>query len=237
MKEIDKIINNRRSVRKYDAEAEYDTNIVKECIRRATLAPNSSNMQLWEFYKVNNPKIKEKLAEYCMNQSAARTANELVVIVTRKDLWRKRAQFNLDEIKKQFTGKPTKQLKRATGYYSKMLPYLYFDIFGIIGRVKAIISYVWGFFRPIYREVKASDVRVVAHKSAALAAQTFMLSMSAEGYDTCPMEGFDSLKVRKELNLPCGAEINMIIACGKRAEDGIYTERIRVPFEEVYFEV
>jgi nitroreductase len=61
-----------------------------------------------------------------------------------------------------------------------------------------------------------------------------MLSMAAEKYDTCPMEGFDSLRVKKILNLPKSAEINMIIACGIRKPEGIFTERIRVPFNEVY---
>jgi nitroreductase len=46
-------------------------------------------------------------------------------------------------------------------------------------------------------------------KSAALAAQNFMISMAA--VITCPMEGFDSLRVKKILNLPAAAEINMII--------------------------
>ena len=36
------------------------------------------------------------------------------------------------------------------------------------------------------------------HKTCALAAQTFMLAMSNEGYDTCPMEGFDSRRVKKD---------------------------------------
>jgi nitroreductase len=36
-----------------------------------------------------------------------------------------------------------------------------------------------------------------AKKSAALAAQNFMISMAAVNYDTCPMEGFDSLRVKK----------------------------------------
>ena len=31
-------------------------------------------------------------------------------------------------------------------------------------------------------------MRIVAHKSAGLAAQNFMISMAAIGYDTCPME-------------------------------------------------
>jgi nitroreductase len=39
-------------------------------------------------------------------------------------------------------------------------------------------------------------MRIVAQKSAALAAQNFMISMAAVNYDTCPMEGFDSLRVK-----------------------------------------
>ena len=70
----------------------------------------------------------------------------------------------------------------------------------------------------MYREVTSSDLRVVVHKSAALAAQNFMLSMSSSGYDTCPMEGFDSVRVKKILNLPSSAEINMIIGCGIRSK-------------------
>lgn len=57
----------------------------------------------------------------------------------------------------------------------------------------------------------------------------------AINHDTCPMEGFDSTMVKKALNLPVSSEINMIIACGLREENGVYGERFRVPFEEVYF--
>ena len=79
-------------------------------------------------------------------------------------------------------------------------------------------------------------MRIVTHKSAGLAAQNFMLSMAELEYDTCPMEGFDSKLVKKALNLPKKAEINMILACGKRSETGIYSKRFRVPFKEVYSE-
>lgn len=65
-----------------------------------------------------------------------------------------------------------------------------------------------------------ADVRIMVHKSCALAAQTFMLAMSAAGADTCPMEGFDSKLVKNLLNLPKEAEVNMIISCGYRTEKG-----------------
>ena len=38
-----------------------------------------------------------------------------------------------------------------------------------------------------------------------------MLAMASHGYDTCPMEGSDSLRIKKILNLPSGSEINMTI--------------------------
>ena len=54
------------------------------------------------------------------------------------------------------------------------------------------------------------------------------------GYDTCPMEGSDTKRVKNILNLPRKAEITMIIGCGVRDEKGIYSPRFRVPFNEVY---
>ena len=51
------------------------------------------------------------------------------------------------------------------------------------------------------RQVTSTDTRIVAHKSAALAAQNFMISMAGIGYDTCPMEGSDTLLVKKSLSL------------------------------------
>ena len=50
------------------------------------------------------------------------------------------------------------------------------------------------------------------------------------------MEGFDQVRVKIHLNLPSGAEINMIIGVGKGTEQGIWGPRFRVPYEEVVFE-
>ena len=60
--------------------------------------------------------------------------------------------------------------------------------------------------------------------------------MAGYGYDTCTMEGFDSLRVKKILGIPNAAEISMVIGCGIRTKKGIYGPRFRVPFDEVYFE-
>lgn len=240
-KTVSEAIAYRRSVRIYKQEA-IDTAKVKECLVNASLAPNSSNLQLWNFYHITDKETLKKMTEACLGQNAAKTAQQLVVIVTRKDLWRKRAAANLEYIKKnadttKMTESELKGYKMAQTYYGKLIPAIYTDFLGILGIVKYLVFQIMGLFKPSYRQARLSDVRIIAHKSAALAAQNFMISMAAVGYDTCPMEGSDTLRVKKILGLPRGAEINMVIGCGIRDAKGIYGEQFRVPFEEVYKEV
>ena len=238
-KTVSEAINYRRSVRKY-LDTNLDEEKVKKCIENATLAPNSSNMQLWEFYHITDKETLKKLSNACFNQNAAKTAVNMVVFVARRDKWKKRAKQNLEFLEKMFTeqekdGKDVASRRKVSRrYYKKIMPTIYTDFFGLIGLYKKILSFFIGLFRPMYREVMFSDLRVITHKSVALAAENFMLSMAEFGYDTCPMEGSDTSRVKKILKLPRKAEITMIIGCGIRAENGIYSERFRVPFEDVY---
>ncbi len=238
---VSEAIKYRRSIRVFDNQKPIDTTLVKKCIEQASLAPNSSNLQLWEFYHITSKDIIEKITPLCFNQNAAKTAQQLVVFVTRKDLWKNRAKANLQFIDNLYPPNPkSKQSGRekfARNYYEKIAPFAYFDFLGIFGWLKYLLILITGLFRPIYREVRSKDMRVVAHKSTALAAQNFMLSMAEIGYDTCPMEGSDTWRVKKLLNLPFGAEINMIVSCGIRTEKGIYGDRFRIPFNEVYKEI
>ena len=98
--------------------------------------------------------------------------------------------------------------------------------------------FIIGLFRVIPREPNSTaDMRVWAHKSTALACQNLMLAFRAYGYDTCPMEGMDSKRVRKLLELPRKAEICMVISVGKRKPEGVYGPRIRFNREQFYHEV
>ena len=65
---LTEIINYRRSVRNYQALS-IDPEKVKSCIELATLAPNSSNMQLWEFYHIINADVlkEEKVKKQSTN--------------------------------------------------------------------------------------------------------------------------------------------------------------------------
>ena len=68
-KTVSEAIEYRRSVRKYKQNC-IDEEKVKKCIENATLAPNSSNMQLWEFIHVTDKNTLKKIAHSCFNQNA-----------------------------------------------------------------------------------------------------------------------------------------------------------------------
>ena len=235
---FEEIVNYRRSVRLYK-DTPIDPERVRHCLKLASLSPNSSNMQMWEFYHITDPETLKKLAVACLSQKAATSAQQMVVFVTRQDLYRRRAKQLIElesqnVLKNSPKEKHEKRIKTWKMYYGIVMPVLYSRFLGILGIIRKILVSIVGLFRPITYRVSEADARVVVHKTCALAAQTFMLAMAAEGYDTCPMEGLDSRRVKRILKLPAGAKINMVISCGIRAEGGVWGDRMRVPFEEVY---
>ncbi len=222
--EFQKVITSRRAVRVFD-NTPIPEEIVNQCLENALLAPNSSNLQPWELYWVNSKDNKSKLIKACLNQAAARNATELFVIIARTKTWRKHAR----EMLKLFNSETDDSAKAAILYYKKLVPIVYTQgILNLFGFIKRIIFNLRGLFYPMVREpVSKNGVKIWAVKSTALAAENLMLSFSAHGFDTCPMEGFDSKRIKRILNLPRDAIVVMVIAAGKRAANGIYSPRIR----------
>lgn len=237
---LEEALNYRRAVRVFDRNRPIDPEKVKHCLELAALAPSSSNMQLWECYHITQPDLMARISVASLGQTATATASEIVIFVTRQDLYRQRAKFVLDFERGNIARnspkeRQAKRIKDRELYYGKLMPFVYARFFGVLGLFKKLLVNIISIFRPMMLEVSENDMRVTAHKSCALAAQTFMIAMANEGYDTCPLEGLDSRRLKRILKLPRGAEINMVIPCGIRdGNKGIWGERCRVPFDEVY---
>lgn len=228
------IVEYRRSNRKFDPTIKVPNEVIERSLKRAILSPNSSNMQLWEFHWINSPAALEQMLPICLNQSAAKTAQQMVVFVARPDKWKSRQQWHLSQVKKEIEGEATKAQKMMLQYYGKVMPLLYAaDPLRILAALRLTISFFGGLFKPFYRTGGASAVQVVTQKSCALAAQTFMLSIAAEGFHTCPLEGFDEKRLKKMLKLPRRTHINMVVAVGLGTEPGVWGARIRVSYQEV----
>ena len=139
-KTVREAIAYRRSVRVYDPEQPIDPAIVKDCIEQATLAPTSSNLQLWEFYHITSTAAKEAMVKACLSQTASRTAQQFVVAVSCKDKWKER-QKPTSIFKSNFLPKKERQQKEkmAKNYYTKIIPTLYTDFLGIMGPFKRLL--------------------------------------------------------------------------------------------------
>lgn len=237
-KTFNEIVEKRKSFRIFDAEKPITDDVVKRSLERAILAPNSSNMQLWEFYIVKKEADKKALAEICMNQSGAKTASQMVVFVCRPDKWKHRQQAIIKSLDNNFESRDSAGAKGAYMYYEKLIPMLYDSSFATFKNIiKAGVVWYKGLKAPFVRDVYSSDVAIIVNKSTALAAQTFMLSISSEGFDSLPMEGYDSKRLKSFLKLPKSVMIAMVVAVGTGKPEGLYGPRFRIPYEQVVFEV
>jgi nitroreductase len=227
------VIEKRRSVRKYTT-SKVPEDVIKKAISAALKAPNSSNMQPWEFYWVRSEEKKKLLVEACLNQSAARTAAELVVVVSRMDTWNRNRKLILQKLSEN--GELNKGVEQ---YYKKLIPLMYFnDPFDISGFLRFLIFNIAGLFKPMPRKpaFRYEQFEVVT-KTTALACQNFMLAITAQGFGTCPMEGFDEARVKRLLNLNGKAHVVMVISVGEVDPEGIWGKQHRVDDKLTVFEV
>lgn len=217
-----KVVRSRRSVRRFTRDPVPDP-VIDDCLELAMLAPNSSNLQPWEFFVVRTPEVKTQLAEACLGQNAARTAPVLIVVVARTDTWRQHSRMALQQW-------PEEHLPGIVEkYYSKIAPIHYNQgPFGLLGAAKKAAGLLVGMTRPVPRgPYSTNEMKIWATKSTALAAENLMLALRAHGYDSCPMEGFDECRVRRLLKLPRKGLVTMVLAAGKRSEKGIYNQQYR----------
>lgn len=226
-------VESRRSVRKYLPEP-VPREVIDRALSAALLAPNSSNLQPWEIFLVSSLEKKAAMVTACLDQSAAATAAGLVVFTARTDTWR-RNRAHLLKALKESSGTPDMILK----YYNEIVPLMYaHGWLNTLGWLKKIVFSIVGIFRPVPRgPFSNAEVKSVLSKTVALACQNFMLAIAAQGYATCPMEGFDAFRVKKILGLGRKSIVVMVIAMGRANPEGIYGPRLRLDPELFLFEV
>lgn len=226
---LTEIIESRRSIRLFTSEI-VPPQVMEVAFDLALLAPNSSNLQPWEFFWVRHPQRKKELIENCLSQAAASTAAELVVCVGRTNTWERNRKHMLEQMEKA-QAQGLRIPKAAWTYYLKLAPWMYCQgPLGLLGILKKFLFFWLGFRRPISREPSSlSEMKIWATKTTALACENFMLAIRSQGFDTCPMEGIDSRRIKKLLKLPKDAILVMVIAVGKRRPEGVTLPRIRAP--------
>ncbi len=225
---FNEIVNARRSVRIFDSE-KIPAAVIDLALENAMLAPNSSNLQPWEFYWVKSEEKKKELAQICLSQAGAQTASELIVCVARTKTWKKLCKYQLEQLEKlQSNG--VEVPKAAFHYYRKIAPFAYENgYFNLLGIFKKLLFFFIGLKKPMIRgPASEKDLQIWAVKTTALACENFMLSIQASGYNSLPMEGFDKVRLHRLLGLASDAVTVMVIAVGKEKVGAPSIPRIRM---------
>ncbi|WP_371230656.1 nitroreductase family protein [Pseudomonas sp. QE6] len=221
------LIEQRRAVRRFLDEPVPDV-VLRDCLEQAVLAPNACNLQPWSFQVIRDVELRRKLVPVCLGQNAARTAPVLIAVLARPDTWRESCAAILDQW-------PEPQVpEKVRDFYQRTAPFQYNQgTFGLRGLFKRTLYAFVGLRRALMRQPNShAEMRLWAVKSTALAAQNLMLALQSHGLASCPMEGFDEVRLRKVLDIPRRAVPIMLLAVGRAADNGVYNARLRFPLEQ-----
>ncbi|WP_277052903.1 nitroreductase family protein [Zestomonas thermotolerans] len=220
------LIESRRAVRRFTDEPVPDA-VIRDCLEMAVLAPSSCNLQPWSFQVIRDAQLRARLHPVCLGQQAAR-APLLILVLARPDTWREACAGILEHWPEAHIPEPVRR------FYSGVAQFQYNQgPFGLLGLFKRQLVRLLGLRKALMRRPNSlAEMRVWAVKSTALAAQNLMLAFQSHGYATCPLEGFDEVRLRKVLDIPRRAIPVMILAVGRQGERGVYNPRLRFPLEQ-----
>lgn len=224
-----KTVHGRRAIRIFDGEPIPDETM-RDCFRDAILAPSSSNLQCYELYWVRDDEKKRRLAQLCLDQPGATTAGELIVVVSRVDLW----ESHLAQLTQMMTDNGKRPLKGPIqDYYQNIIPMLMkTDRWGFRNFARRLMFWYKGRNEPtVNGPICRADHLVYGHIQASLAAENLMLSLAAHGYESCPIGGIDARAIAKLLGLPSSADVTLVIGAGTGKPEGLFSARARLPFD------
>ncbi len=220
----------RRAIRSFDP-VPVPSETRERILRAACAAPSSFNSQPYCLIWIETPAKKAKAAELCMGQSAAKTASALVVAVADLGLWNETGKGQLRWMREtKFSEEKIREYERKAKFAKWFYIQGWFNIFGAAKWAIWRTAHLW----KVIGMVPASRQGLFkwATKSAALSCENLMIAAEALGLNTCPMEGFDGLRLSKFLGLSRRTqEIVMVIAIGKKSTAHVDQPQWRRPLE------
>lgn len=136
MSTVKELLEFRRAVRNFDTTKSLDPEKVKACLEAASLAPTSSNLQLWEVVHVTDKSTIRQLGPACFDQTTITSADELVVFLIRPDLVKAHAKavldFERDNIARHYPAEKQAKYKSAHAVLYAPRPFPLRPLFGFI---------------------------------------------------------------------------------------------------------
>ena len=177
-------ITGRRAINYFDPERRIDPLKLEEIISLANLAPSSFNLQPWEVVIVQSPERKAALRRCASNQAKVEEASAVFIIIANPMAVEENIETVMDNRIRQGYTKP--EMRETV----KMSP-----------------------FRQ-YGEPDSMKRAIFAVKNTSFFAMNCMIAARGLGYETHPMDGFNSDEVKKEFNIPQNRIIPLLLAVG-----------------------
>lgn len=198
-KDFNKIVLERRSIKKYDPSVKISREEMEEILAEATSAPSSVNMQPWRFVVIETDEGKEKLANLAkFNSEQVNTSSAVIAVFGDKN--------NFDYAEEIF------EKAVELGY----MPH-------------EIKEQQLNMITPIYKNMSDADMRDVILIDSGLVSMQLMLVARAHGYDTNPIGGYEKELIAEAFGLDKDRYIPiMLISIGKAASEGHPSYRLPV---------
>ena len=90
---LNKVMHERKSVRKYEVNFKIPQAELEELLVEATTAPSSSNLQPWRFLVIQDPTVKKELRQIANNQEQIETASAIIAVLGDTEMYK-----NVEEV-------------------------------------------------------------------------------------------------------------------------------------------
>lgn len=196
---LNKLMQDRRSIRKYDPSVKISKEEMSNIIQDAMTAPSGFNLQPWRFVVIDSDEGKELIKPYMtFNQIQHETSSAIIVVFIDNNSIEKIDDILAAEVKYKLRDEETKEK--------------------LSSRIKT--------YRADYSPERLLLSQML---DCGLICMQLMLSAKAYGYDTNPIGAFDrenfanAIGMDKERYFPA-----LVISIGKAAEEGNDTTRFSV---------
>lgn len=91
---LEKLMDERKSVRKYETGITIPRETIKHIIQQATTAPSSSNLQPWRFLVIDDQEQKKELRIAGFNQAQIETSSAIIAVLGDNEMYKNARQIN-----------------------------------------------------------------------------------------------------------------------------------------------
>ncbi|MEK5529670.1 nitroreductase family protein [Viridibacillus sp. FSL R5-0468] len=104
------IMEDRKSVRKYDPTFKMTQAQLEEIIKEATSAPSSSNLQAWRFLVIQDEETKKELREIGNNQEQIETSSAVIAVLGDAEMYKNVEKIYTQNVEEGHMGEEQKNI-------------------------------------------------------------------------------------------------------------------------------